>query len=238
MNRLLAVNRDLVSMAKADIAGLLDGIDFSRPEMVRDALLELIPALVQEYGTIAATAAAEWYEDLRRRAGVPGPHRTVLSPGAQAEQVEATVRYAAGALFGSAPSTAGGILNGAVQRLISYSSRDTIRRNVASDRSRARYARVPSGAKTCAFCEMAAGQGFSYASEEAAAQEFHDDCDCQVAVEWESAPADIAGYDPDEMHERYEAARAEARSGNAEDILAAMRRLYPDRYTDGVKPKD
>lgn len=236
VTRLAQANRQIVELAKADLLDLLGAMDLSDPERVRDALLEVVPQLVREYGDVAATAAAEWYSDLRLAAGVPGKHLAVLSKGAKSEAVEGTVRRIAGALWGSDPSRVGSLLGGAMQRYVTYSSRDTIRRNAAKDTAKARYARVPTGAKTCAFCEMAASRGFVYASERAADDAYHDDCDCQVAVEWKTSKADIDGYDPAAMRSRYDAARAQAASGDPKDILAAMRRMNPDQYTDGVKP--
>lgn len=227
-------------MAKADLQELLRRYVGSPPDLLRDALLEVVPALVREYGNIAATAAAEWYEETRVAAGVVGAHRTVLSDGPSDEQIDGTVRFAAGHLYGDNPEATAGVLNGALQRYVSYSSRDTIRRNARRDSATPRYARVPSGAKTCAWCEMLASRGFVYRTEDTAGEDpkdYHDDCDCQVVVEFDRDKAHIDGYDPDAMYQRYLEARDAAGSGDPNEIAAAMRRLYPDQYTDGVQPK-
>ena len=212
-------------------------LDMADSVAARDALLEVVPALVREYGTVAASAAADWYEGLRSTAGIQIPHVTVLSAGANLDAVAGSTRYAA-----SRDNTQS-ILFGAIQRYISYSARDTIRRNAANDRSRPRYGRVPTGAKTCAFCEMLASRGFVYHSQATAGDkaragfgtDFHDDCDCQIVVEWDADTHHIAGYDPDAMYARYVAARAtQGPHPSTQGILASMRRMNPGAYTDGV----
>lgn len=238
VNRLADTNRRIVELAKADLLDLMGAMDLSTPEAVRDALLEIVPEMVREYGDVAAAAAAEWYSDLRAASGIPGRHVTALSDGADLDAVAGSVRSLAGGLWGDDPLGVASALGAALQRYITYSSRDTVRRNAAKDPQRARYARVPTGEVTCAFCEMTASRGFVYHSKQLAGDgnDYHDDCNCQVVVEWDAAPAHIQGYDPDAMYSRYQAARNSANSGDPNEIAAAMRRLYPDQYTDGVKP--
>lgn len=236
VNRLGESNRRLVAMARADLEELVKRIDFSNAGLARDALLEIVPDLVREYGDIAASVAADWYEEVRAAAGVASAHTATLSAGVDVAQVQGSVRWAAGSLWGENPTEALALLNGAMQRFISYSTRDTIARNVAGDRSKPRYARVPSGATTCAFCEMLASRGFVYHSKQTAGmrRDFHDDCNCQIVVEWDADVHHIDGYDPDAMFARYQAARQASGSSDPKDIAAAMRRMNPDQYTDGV----
>ncbi|MBK0296290.1 hypothetical protein IAE22_29520, partial [Bacillus sp. S34] len=42
-----------------------ESLDLTRPESARDELIEFVPQLVREYGDVAATVAAEWYEQVR-----------------------------------------------------------------------------------------------------------------------------------------------------------------------------
>lgn len=240
VERLSEMGRKLVDMAKRDLDALFRMVDLSNPEAARDAVLDIMPDLVREYGDLAALATAEWYEEVREASGVTSPHTTALSPGLGAEQVQEGARYALGHLWGDNPTAAIGLLGGMLQRFILYGSRDTVRRNVEQDRERPRYARVPSGTHTCAFCEMLASRGFVYHDEKKAGMrglgnDFHNDCDCQVVVEFDADAHHVEGYDPDAMYERYMAARAATDSGDPKVILAAMRRLYPDQYTDGVQ---
>src|SRR5690606_6156596 len=128
---------------------------------------------------------------------------------------------------------------------ISYSTRDTVRRNVFRDPARPRYARVPSGAETCAWCSMLASRGFVYHSEATAGDparrgfgdDFHDECDCQVVVEFDREAHHIEGYDPDRLYEEFYKPAWDAAGGygaTAEQVAAQMRRMFPDQFTDGV----
>lgn len=223
-------------MARADLAALFAGLDLSNAPLVTEVLVDAVPALVREYGDLAAAVAADWYEEVRIASGVPGVHREVFSAGADMAAVRGSVKAGAAGLFTGDPTKSLAFLNGAIQRHISYSSRDTIRRNVAGDPARPRYARVPSGAKTCAFCEMLSSRGFVYVTKKSAGEDpsdYHDDCNCSVVVEFDAENAHIEGYDPDAMYGRYRDAYLSG-DGTAKGTAAAMRRLHPDVYTDGV----
>ena len=242
VTRLSLAMRELVRQAQGDIASFFYSWGINDPARMRDALLEIVPSLVNEYGDIAAVAAAEWYEELRGRA-VSGGYSAVLADSVPDAAVQGSVRWAAGELFGENPTGALELLNGAVQRHITYMGRETVRRNVGQDRSRPRFARVPTGVTTCPFCEMLASRGFVYHSEAsagalgAASESFHDSCDCQVVPEWDADRAHIEGYDPDAMYDRYEQAREAwmaqnpGRSPQAGDLAPVLRDLFPDQYT-------
>lgn len=232
LDRLTAAQRELVRMARNELSGFFATVDMTRPEMVRDALVEIVPLLVQEYGELAATAAAEWYESVH-----PGAFLAQTAPRTFPEAgVVESVRYHAGQLFTDDPGAAFDGLSGAMQRFVFYSGRSTVARNVQRDPARPRFARVPAGAHTCAFCLLMASRGFVYWSRETAGmtEHFHDSCDCMVTPSWDSERAQIAGYDPDRLYEMYQAAREAAGSGDEKEILAAMRRI--GGVTDAVTP--
>jgi hypothetical protein len=231
VNRLSAAQKRLVSLAKADLTALFGTLDLSNPAVARDALLEAVPLLVREYGDLAATAAAEWFEQVRPYAGFNAQTVEAVST----DQVQGAVRYAAGNLWSDEPQLTLAELTGAIQRFVMYSGRQTVARNAQHDPSKPRFARVPTGEKTCAFCEMMASRGWVYHTKDTAGltEKFHDDCTCQIVAEWDSESAHIVGYDPDAMYARYLSAR-HAVGGDPSDILAEMRRQNPDLYTDGV----
>lgn len=231
LDRLSEAQKQVVALARADLVTLFATLDPSRPEAFRDALLDIVPTLVREYGDLASVAAAEWYEEV-------SPHtflaRTADS-GFPADGVEQGVRYHAAPLFTDAPDAALAGLSGALQRYIAYSGRETIARNVRLDPSKPRFARVPTGAKTCAWCTMLASRGFVYLTKQSAGltDHFHDDCDCQVTPMWDRKNAHIEGYDPDGMYDMYLQARDAASGTTDKDIAAAMRAMFPDQFTDG-----
>ena len=242
VDRLSTATSRLTTAAQDDLATFFRSLDLTLPEAARDELIEFLPRLTQLYGDAAAAAAAEWFEGLR--AGAVGtPYEAVLADPVDDAQVSQTVRYAAGHLFTSTPDQALTVLSSATQRYVAYMSRATVARNAAHDPARPRWARVPQGPHTCAFCTMLAARGFVYHSEDKAggdAHRFHDDCHCQIVPEWGRGPAHIEGYDPDAMHAMYEQARRAAldagQPASPENVLACMRRMHPESFTDGIKP--
>lgn len=100
--------------------------------------------------------------------------------------------------------------------------------DIAGDPTRPRWARVPRGRVTCAFCTMLAGRGFVYTSEEAAGgglgNTYHNHCDCEPVPTW--GEAKLTGYDPDRLDAIYQQAKAQAPDGSGyRDILTKMRSL-------------
>ncbi|WP_300345491.1 hypothetical protein [Nesterenkonia sp.] len=238
VDRLATAQAKVYRMVKRRLDSLLPRLQSLPPDQARDLLLAVIPVLVEEHGNLAATAAAEWYEETRAQQ-VTGTFRSRLGANPPTNDIQRTVRRTAGHLFTGDPAATIGALAGAVQRYVAGTARDTIRRNMLNDPTKPRWAVIPSGAKTCAFCEMLASRGWQKGAAEAGAAGFHDHCDCQIVPEWDKSGRNhVEGYDPDQMYERYSAARAELEadgldSGDTRLILARMRDMYPDRYTDG-----
>ena len=236
VERLRAAEAETVDMASQFIRDLVDMLDWSTPEAARENLIDVVPAWVQEFGDVASSVAADWYEDTRPAALGSYSARTVGA--ASEDQIRASLR----ALLGDTADAEAAItaITGGIQRLIQYSGRATIARNVSLDPAEVRFARVPSGVKTCAWCEMLASRGFVYYTREAAGalMQYHDGCDCVLTASWDAENAYIAGYDPDAMYERYLAARGELeQEGNLgptdKDIARRLRDMFPDVYTDG-----
>jgi len=226
----------IVQLAQQELAGWFSGFDVSTPERVRDALLEVVPVLVDQFGDVAATAAAEWYEQVRR-AQVGGEFYAQPGDLPDVDAVRGSVRWAAGELWGDDPLHTLDRLNGAIQRHISYSSRETVARNAFVDPARPRAARVPSGTVTCAWCLMLASRGFVYHTKQmagAGGNDYHDDCDCAVIMSFDRDRAHIEGYDPDRLYDMYQAARRTSGSESPKSIVAELRRLFPDRVSDAV----
>ncbi len=234
-NRLSAAQKRLVKQAQGEIAAFFGTLDLTRPAAVRDALLQIVPLLVNEYGGIASLAAAEWYEQAH-----PGNYLAQTVPMALDGQVQGAVRYHAASLFGDDPALMLSALQGSVQRFISYGGRATVARNVQLDPLKPRFARVPSGSHTCAWCSLMASRGFVYVTRNTAGltDKFHDDCDCQIVSSWDKDQTHMEGYDPDQMYDQYLQARSAVEAaGNPLDdtnIATEMRRMFPDVFTDGV----
>lgn len=232
---LAAAGRGVVSLAQRDLAAFFSSLNLSNPEAVRDALIDFVPRLVQVYGDVAATVAAEWYETVRARE-IGGAYNAITVPPIADDAPVGSVRYASGHLFTDYPQQALAVLGGSVQRFVLYSSRGTVARNAEHDPAKPRFARVPTGVKTCAWCSMLASRGFVYRTADLGGSggDFHDECDCQVVSEWDKDAHHIAGYDPDHLYGMYQQAQQAADGATDADIAFEMRRMFPDEFTDGV----
>jgi hypothetical protein len=180
----------------------------------------------------------EWYDELRPESEAAGTYIAVAPPTAAvgAEQVVETVRFLAGQLWTPNPAAILSGLSLAGDKYVKQFGRDTVTWN--ADRQGVRFARVPSGAKTCAWCLMLASRDAVYLSEASAkyradGERYHGFCDCQPVP---LGPGDVypEGYLPNDYYDMYMIARDSAGSGDIKDIAAALRREFPDFVTDGV----
>lgn len=230
-------------MALAALATAFARLDLSSPESARDALLVVMPAIAAQYGDLAASSAAEWYERLRADA-VGGPYSAVLADGPSDEQVAQATRWAVGGLWGADPTGVQTTLGGALARFVGQQGKDTVHRNVSVDPARPRWARVPGPGGCCAWCSMLASRGFVYASAATAGQghAYHDHCSCVPTPLWKGQAARIDGYEPKRLRAAYDEARAAVKATGAtvddKAITAEMRRLAPESFIDGIKPAE
>lgn len=94
-------------------------------------------------------------------------------------------------------------------------------RNGQRDQRGVRYARVPTGAETCAWCLMTAGLGFWFMTAESASHT-HRGCDCQIVPSIGGiGDVQIEGYDSTVYRDMWREANADLASGNVPSELAA-----------------
>lgn len=103
-----------------------------------------------------------------------------------------------------------------VERIINEASKSHISDYGKRDPMRPKYARVPSGAETCAWCWSLAGLGFQYKSAESASHS-HAHCDCVVVPSW--GGSGVEGYDSEKYAQMFRDARSDLYSGNVPDEL-------------------
>ncbi len=237
VDRLAKMQAQLVAQALAKLTKYWNRLDLTDPGRARDQLEVFVTELVDTYGEPAAAAAAQWYEDLRiADTGDESFRATVADPSNRAAVAKAT-REAIGGLDSRSADGVKASLAGTLQRQIAYMARATVARNVKLDPKKPRFARVPRGARTCAFCAMLASRGWVYLSEDTAGltHRFHRKCDCQIVPSWDRSHTHIEGYDPDSMYQRYlESVRSVGSDSGESAILIDLRRRFPMRFTDGV----
>lgn len=250
-------SRALSRLVKDQLEAFFASLNLGRPEAVRDALTEFVPVLVEQYGAVAATIAAEFYEDMRASQGAVAPFTALTAPGVPVGAITAKIGYLAGHLWTPTPEKMLGGLLVAADKYVKQPGRSTIAANAR--RENVRYARVPTGAKTCSFCLLLASRDAVYASAASAGDsdgngfgdDYHGDCDC--AVVRIAKPSDYpAGFIPGDAYNMYQSAvdraatdpvvqdfRADLiakgdKNANLKATVFAMRREFPDAVRDGV----
>lgn len=200
-------NNGIADLLERDLLAFFASMNFGRPDLVQAALFEYIPGLVSEYGDMAASVAADWFEDLRDAEGVGGSFRAPLAPSVPTEQVNARLGYAtrpAGPLWlGDSPALTSFVGMMANEYAL-QPGRDTVMQSAHKDN--AAYARVPEPG-ACKFCLMLASRGFVYSKSTAGGtKKFHGKCRCNVLPSWDETRARaVYGYDPDALYDLYRA---------------------------------
>lgn len=154
---------------RRDISQFITALDLSKPELARDALLEFVPRLVTQYGEIAGTIAADWFDALRSEESLRIPFRAKVAEVMPAEFVEQRVRYGASHLFTDTPQQIIPFLQGGISGYVTQAFGDTIIQSSEADPAGAGWARIPNPG-ACKFCVMLASRGFAYKSAEAASR--------------------------------------------------------------------
>lgn len=175
---------------------------------IREATKAAIDDALNAFGTQAGNVACELFDEIVASENLEATSE--IYDVIDRDMMDKKVRYFAGKLIhGDFPG-----FQKSVTDLTRFYVKRTAFENVINncDKNDIRYARVPSGAETCAFCFMLSSRGFVYHSEATAngqsAHGMHQHCDCIVIPGVENVTK-IAGYNPDLMYERWkECARA------------------------------
>lgn len=187
---------DLSTLASADLAALWASV--STAEQAREALRDILPGLVDVYGSAAGTVAADWYDDLRDEVGAAGRFFAIVAP-LEDVGTDALAGWGIGPLFQADPDweAARSLIDGGLQRRIANASRDTIVGSTYQDRAAVGWQRV--GAGSCAFCRMLIARGDVY-SEGTARFASHDHCNCSATPAFKGEPLPVTPYKPSERN--------------------------------------
>lgn len=167
----------LTREVESDLSSLWRGAD--TPELVEEALRDLLPGLIDLYGSAAATVAADWYDDLRDEVGARGRFTAIAAEVPQTGS-QALVGWA---LAESTDMTAfESMILGGTQRRIANFSRLTVTGSSIQDPAAVGWKRVGDG-DSCSFCRLLLGRGAVY-RESTADFQAHDRCGCTAAPEW------------------------------------------------------
>lgn len=147
----------------------------------------LLASLIPTYGDIAATVAADLYDEMRDAAAVARSFSAVTAPLPDSERAAVLARWGVSPMLGASPDVQAALtlVAGGLQRIIADAHRETVALSVAKDPAQARYARY-ARAGACDFCSMLAGRGAIYGGKAGGAGgRYHDHCSCIALPSWE-----------------------------------------------------
>ena len=176
-------NRDLSRLWRLVAAGASAG----------EALHDLLPAIIREYGALGGALAAEWYDEQREKAGVPRSF-VAVPVAADDRGAHALVGWALKEAADDASLQA--LILGGVQRRVADHVRYTVAGNSIADPSARGWQRVarPDG---CWFCRAIASRGAVF-TESTADFASHDHCLCSAVPAWGGKPAPVKPFRPSE----------------------------------------
>lgn len=230
--------RDLGGLSRDNLRQSLEAVDLRDAEMVED----LVTSACRYASRASAEYAAQFYRGLSiLQSGEDFDAKALSSYDQQATLV--AIRgiynqcridddeYDEEALMGK--------LLDRIEFEVNRASKMGVWKNGQRDSRQVRYARVPTGAETCAWCIMTAGLGYWFMSEEAASHT-HRGCDCVIVADMVERPGTgdyrdvlMDGYDSSEYREMWRSAQKALANGDVPtelservDFLAATRPGY------------
>ena len=182
-----------------------------------DEAAAAMSTLCRSYTDMSAALSATYYEGIRKASRIKSKYTPVVSSGYVPDSVySATISVLDEVQSGRATKPAAELLANVANREIKNAADNCIRANVKRDPAKPRYAIVPNG-DACAFCQMRAAAGYTYADEDAV--ESHDHCTCTATPVFGNQT--IEGYNPDEYAAKYDEARDALANGDISDELKA-----------------
>jgi hypothetical protein len=170
--------RDGMGEVAAEASAQLEDVwpSLKSADEARDALLDLLPLLVDGFGSAAATLAADWYDETRAEAGVAGRF-TAIPAQPELGGLQVTARWAVGPLYQAEPDwdSALTLAQGGVQKAVADTTRATVVGSTMRDKYTKGWRRAGSG--DCDFCKMLILRGAVY-KESTASFAAHNHCHC------------------------------------------------------------
>lgn len=189
-----AAQNRLAELAVQDVTDLWGSLNLNRPVEAKAQLLAAVPVFTTAYGDATSLLAADWYDDMRATARVPGAFRAAAAAPFVESYVRQRVDYGARHLFTGAPGQTLEFLDGAVQRYVLQPGRETIRQSATRDSRAVGWKRETrpsqSFASGCGFCNVLAGRGGVY-KWDIAPFASHDDCHCVASPSWDQEAIEV-----------------------------------------------
>lgn len=181
---------ELVRLADRDLARLWRLV--ANGAAADEALHDLLPAIVLEYGALGGAVAAEWYDQQREKVGAKG--RFTATPIAADDRgTHALIGWALSEAKDDVSLQA--LILGGAQRRIADHVRYTVAGSAVADPAASGWQRVGVGACKDGFCDMLIARGAVY-SEATADFAAHDNCKCSAVPAWSGQPVPVKPFSP------------------------------------------
>ena len=174
--------------AKEKLIAALLAIDYNIPfEDVKLAVMAVMQAACGASTDVTAAIAAEFYDGLRQyfvgeRLGAVA--LSMRNPDATTGAVAAFLQM----VLDEEPIEAfADACAGRLDYENNKAANMCVVENAKHDPLKPKWARIPQGVETCAYCLILASFGFTYNTSEVASHS-HDDCDCKIVPGWDGAP--------------------------------------------------
>lgn len=205
--------------AQAKVLKVLQALDWKPDDAdniaaCRQAVVDALASIMPTYTDAAAQASADFY-DATRQLVVGEPLGAQAISGYDPRKTEGAVRSFVRFVLEDRVET----FNDQVLQRIDYETKraagTSMIENGKRDPLKPRYARVPTGSETCAFCIMLASRGFVYHTEgtAGAVDHYHANCDCRIVCGWDTyasgasrrraSGVEVEGYDMDALYDQY-----------------------------------
>lgn len=202
---------------------------------VRKFTYEMMQDALPNFTDLSEALSCEFMEEVAARHGWDDVHPEIVR-STDYRLVDKRLHYLAGYLAdGDVEKYRAGVLD-ATRFYIMRAAQDSMIKNC--DKAKLRYARVPSGFETCAFCFMLSSRGFVYKTERTAGEnhDFHPNCNCTI-VPGAKGRTRISGYDPQGMHDRWNACERTVggdiqAKADWDALSQAERNAYIERHED------
>lgn len=188
--------------AKAKVMRVLKELDWNDVSACRDAVIDVVNAVLDSYGLAAGQAAADFF-DVSREIAVGEKLGAITTADRDPAATVGAIRAFVDKVNGGDYDAFERLVLSRVDYEIKRAAGTTMMENAARDPLSPRFARVPSGGETCKFCLMLAGRGFVYHSKKTAGEfgHYHDNCDCRIVASWDKDG--VEGYDPMSYHREW-----------------------------------
>lgn len=240
-------NAELIDLVEERLDSFWAATEGGDPVAGLNALLNFIPLLTQQFGELAATIAADWYEELRFDAIDQGLiaaiSRATSFDVVRSDPVILEISAAASSYWrhrmatdGPDPVVAG--VKAAATRAVRQSGRQTIGRNADRDSAARGWQRVTSPG-ACRFCRALADRGGVYTRRSVRFAAHGPTCNCAAVPTWDQSLHEVEPF-VYVASENTSSLSPEQRQLQRERVRAWLERKYPGEsdhpegeHTDG-----